>query len=89
VVWSRTRGRQAADLVMRLRESADEVEAALVESERDPRVDEYVDVPYLRSVWGMLRARNDAQAQYQAVAIVTRGLMAALFLATREGGEFA
>ncbi len=76
---NRTRGRQAGDLVPRLRASAGEVEAALNELARGLAA-EYVDVPYMRQVWQMIQAQDTPEAFDKSVTILTRGIMAGLFV---------
>jgi asparagine synthase (glutamine-hydrolysing) len=80
VVWNRRRGLQSADLVLRLRAHADEVEAALECCARDAAAVEYVDLTRLREVWASVRERHDLHTQRMAVAVLCRGLMAGLFV---------
>jgi asparagine synthase (glutamine-hydrolysing) len=79
VRFSRQRGIQAADLVPRLRASAHEVEAALAEIAQGPAA-RYVDVEYMREVWKLVAAQDTPLAFHQAVTILTRGIMAGLFV---------
>jgi asparagine synthase (glutamine-hydrolysing) len=76
---NRKRGRQAGDLVPRLRASASEVEAALNELARGPAA-EYVDVPYMRQVWQMIQTEDTPEAFHKSITILTRGIMAGLFV---------
>lgn len=76
---NRRRGLQSGDLVQRLCSSADEVEQALQDCARGPG-SEYVDVPYLRATWAQLRAQDSPDSFNKAVAILTRGIMAALWV---------
>jgi asparagine synthase (glutamine-hydrolysing) len=73
------RGRQAGDLVPRLRASADEVNAALDELQRGPAA-EYVDVRHMRGVWEMIRTRDTSEAFQKAVTVLTCGIMAGLWV---------
>ena len=75
---NRRRGRQAADLVPRLRVSAEEVNAALHELALGPAA-EYVDVPYMREVWQMVQTRSTPEAFTKSV-VLTRGIMAGLWV---------
>jgi asparagine synthase (glutamine-hydrolysing) len=81
VLWSRRRGRQASDLALRYTATAGEVEAALAICESSSCAAEIVDLRYLRETWRAIRGRADAASQQRAVAILSRGLMAGLFLA--------
>lgn len=76
---NRRRGRQAGDLVPRLRACADEVEEALDELASGPAV-EYVNVPYMREIWSMVRTDDTPQAFNKSMTILTRGIMAGLWV---------
>ncbi|MFZ6027641.1 MAG: asparagine synthase-related protein [Chloroflexota bacterium] len=76
---NRRRGRQAGDLVPRLRAEAQRVEAVLDDLARGPAA-VYLDVPYLRQSWQMIRVEDTPQAFLKATAVLTRGMMAGLFL---------
>lgn len=76
---NRRRGRQAADLIPRLRESAAEVESTLYELQGGPAA-EFVDVNYLRQVWGRVQAQDTPETFVDAIIILTRGIMAGLFV---------
>ncbi|MCM2357372.1 MAG: asparagine synthase-related protein [Geobacteraceae bacterium] len=76
---NRRRGRQAGDLVPRLRACADEVEAALDELASGPAA-AYVNVPYMREVWAMVRTDDTPEAFHKAVTVLTRGIMAGLWV---------
>lgn len=70
---------QAADLVPRLRACAGEVEEALSELENGP-ASAYVDVPYLREIWGLVQTQDTPEAFRLAITVLTRGIMAGLFV---------
>jgi asparagine synthase (glutamine-hydrolysing) len=76
---NRRRGRQAADLVPRLRRSAEEVESVLTEIENG-RGAEYVSVPAMRAAWERILTRNSPEALKLSITMVTRGIMAGLFV---------
>jgi asparagine synthase (glutamine-hydrolysing) len=76
---NRRRGRQAGDLVPRLRACAGEVDCALDELGRGAAAG-YVDVSYLRETWDVIRTQDTPRAYNQAVTILTRGIMAGLFV---------
>jgi len=77
---SARRGRQAADLGFRLLRAAAEVEAALDEIAASRLAREYLGVERMRSVWKALQQDVNAVTTHQAVTILTRGIMAGLFL---------
>ncbi len=76
---NRQRGRQAADIVPRLRASAGEVEAALNELDAGPAA-AYVDAPYMREVWTMIQTNDTPEAFGKSVTVLTRGIMAGLWV---------
>lgn len=76
---NRKKGCQAGDLVPRLRACADEVETALDELAAGPAA-AYVNVPYMREVWTMVRSDDTPEAFHKAVTILTRGIMAGLWV---------
>ncbi len=76
---NRRRGRQAGDLVPRLRASADEVEQALDECGQGPAAD-YLAIGRMRSVWQRARVEDSADIFALATTVLMRGLMAGLFV---------
>ncbi len=76
---NRRRGQQAGDLVPRLRACAGEVETALDELAHGPAA-AYVDVPYMRNVWQLVQTQDTPEAFHKAITILTRGIMAGLFV---------
>ncbi len=76
---NRRRGRQAGDLVPRLRACAAEVDCTLEELSHG-RAAEYVDVAYMRNVWQMVKTQNTPEALRKSVTVLTRGIMAGLFV---------
>jgi asparagine synthase (glutamine-hydrolysing) len=76
---NRRRGQQGGDLLPRLRAEAGEWDEALDQFGRGP-AGEYVDVHALRDAWRVIRAQDTPEAWSQAVVILTRGIMAGLFV---------
>ncbi len=80
------RGRQAGDLVPRLRASAAEVEAALAELAGGPAA-AYLDICHMRSVWATVQREDTPTALNRAVTVLTRGVMGGLYVnALADGG---
>lgn len=79
VRMNRRVGLQAADLVPRLRNSATAVERALAEIEGGPAA-RYVSIPIMRKAWGQILTEDTPQAFLLAVAVLSRGIMAGLFV---------
>lgn len=76
---NRRRGLQAADLAPRLRACAAEVEEALDELARGPAA-EYVHVAHMRRAWRVIQTQDIPEVYIKAVSILTRGIMAGLFV---------
>ena len=76
---NRRRGRQAGDLVPRLRASAPEVEQALAEIEGGP-AREYLDTAHMRATWQLIQTDDTREAFNKAITILTRGIMAGLWV---------
>jgi asparagine synthase (glutamine-hydrolysing) len=75
---NRRRGRQAADLVVRLRAEREAVEACLDELASSGAAG-VVNLPALRRAWANVLAHDNPAALVDAVNLITRGLMAGLF----------
>jgi asparagine synthase (glutamine-hydrolysing) len=80
VQWNTVRGRQAADVALRLLDHRDEMETALRGLESSPIVGEYLDIPALRSAWQALQAEVTIQTAQRATTLLMRGVMAGMFL---------
>jgi asparagine synthase (glutamine-hydrolysing) len=80
VQWNTIRGRQAADVALRLLDHRGEMEAALRGLESTPAVAEYLDLTALRAAWQALQAQVTPQTAQQARGLLLRGVMAGLFL---------
>lgn len=76
---NRKRGLQSSDLVLRLRDCADDVEDALDELSSGAAA-EYVDVDNMRQVWRMVLTEDTPNASIKASSILCRGIMAGLFV---------
>jgi asparagine synthase (glutamine-hydrolysing) len=81
------RGRQAGDRVPRLRASATEVETALDELARGPAA-AYLDMAYMRDVWRMVQRDNTPEAFRKSGTVLTRGIMAGLWVNGFASGEW-
>ena len=76
---NRRRGRQAADRVSRLRACMAEVNEAFIELEAGAAA-AYVDVPYMREVWEMVKTQDTPEALHKSATVLTRGIGAGLFV---------
>jgi asparagine synthase (glutamine-hydrolysing) len=80
VQWNTVRGRQAADVALRLLDHRDEMETALRGLESSPIVGEYLDLKALRASWQALQAEVTPQTAAKATTLLMRGVMAGMFL---------
>ena len=76
---NRRTGHQGADIVPRLRASAEEVAQTLGELETGPAA-RFVDVPYLQKTWAYVRDHDDHESFVKASRVLSRGLMVGLFV---------
>lgn len=75
------RGRQAADLVPRLRACSDEVSESLDHVSRtaaSASASGIIDIDCLREAWSKVLTEDTVEARRLAVSVLTRGLMGAL-----------
>lgn len=77
---NRRRGRQAGDLHQRLLDSAAEVDGALAEIAASPLAQQCLSLTRMREVWQDIHDNADSRSAHRAVTILTRGMMAGLFL---------
>jgi asparagine synthase (glutamine-hydrolysing) len=80
VQWNTVRGRQAADVALRLLDHRDEMEAALRSLASAPIVAEHLDLAALRAAWQALQAKVTPQTAQNAKTLLLRGVMAGMFL---------
>jgi asparagine synthase (glutamine-hydrolysing) len=80
VQWNTRRGSQGADLALRLRADAAEIDAAMNVLASSPAVREYVDVAVMQRRWTLVRDGAPAEA-LGAAPIFARTLLFSLFLA--------
>jgi asparagine synthase (glutamine-hydrolysing) len=79
----RTHGAQGADLALRLRSCASDVEATITALATSPAAD-YLDLVKLTAAWGMAK-ENDSRAALLAARTVCSGLFAGMGIASRFG----
>lgn len=72
-------GRQACDLVYRLRSSAKEVDSVLSELSAGAAA-AYVDLPRMQQTWQLIQRQETLETHIKSVTILTRGIMAGLFV---------
>lgn len=80
VQWNTVRGRQAADVALRLLENRAEMEATLARLERNGEATSCLDLRLMRRVWNELDGKVTPRTSYRAVTILMRGIMCGCFL---------
>jgi asparagine synthase (glutamine-hydrolysing) len=79
VQWNVRRGRQGADLPLRLQADAEALEPVVAQLAASPIVREYLDVAAFQRSWAAVRRGTDVEA-FAAAPVFTRILLFALFL---------
>jgi asparagine synthase (glutamine-hydrolysing) len=85
VVWNRRRGLQAADLALRIRQSAGEVRSTLDRLQASDTAREMLDLPYMRRVLESAETAMSPEIGLESELILMRGISAGLFLVGAEG----
>jgi asparagine synthase (glutamine-hydrolysing) len=80
VQWNTIRGRQAADVALRLLDHRDEMNAVLARMATASIVTNYIDLAALRSAWEALETQVTPETAQQATTLLLRGVLAGLFL---------
>lgn len=80
VRWNTLRGRQAADVALRLLLKPEEVENELYCMSNYPMIKEYLDCRAMRRVWEEFLAERTVQTAQRAAGLLLRGIMAGRFL---------
>ena len=81
---NKKRGSQAGDLGQRMLDTAPEVESTLAEVESSKLAKEYLDMERIRGVWDALKKEINIENSNRAVTILTRGMMAGMYLSDME-----
>ena len=81
---NRRRGGQASDLAQRLLDSAPEVESTLTELGASDLAQQYLSLKRMREVWEDIQKKIDRHNTHRAISILTRGIMAGLYLTDLE-----
>ena len=85
---SQQRGRQAGDVIQRIRHHSEEMSALLDQLQTHGVADRYLDLAYMRQVYDTLLERQDVTTTGKASTILLRGLCAGLFLVQSAGGMY-
>jgi asparagine synthase (glutamine-hydrolysing) len=76
---NRRKGRQAADLVTRLRSCPEEVDDGLAELQAGPAA-AYLSLAKMRTAWRAIQDYDNEDTYRAAISILTRGIMAGLYV---------
>ncbi|NNJ99277.1 MAG: hypothetical protein HKP58_02585 [Desulfatitalea sp.] len=80
VQWNEKRGKQAADVPLRLLRHRREMAAVFAKLDTDPRVSDCLDLPYMHRIWNEMRRSLTVRVSRQAETALLRGVMCGLFL---------
>ena len=81
VLFNPRKGRQAADLIPRLRETRDEVREALAQIHESRTARELLDLTRMETLFERIMTKADPKLTFEIHAILLKGLMTGLFLA--------
>jgi asparagine synthase (glutamine-hydrolysing) len=80
------RGYQAGDVIRRIQDYPQEMEAAIAELKACQAADYYLDLDYMQYLYDTLVEHQDVATTDQANTVLLRGLCSGLFLVQSEGG---
>jgi len=80
VQWNKIRGRQAADVALRLLRHPEEMEAVLSRLAVHREAPQYLDLDLMRRVWQDLQTEVNVRTSQQAATILLRGVMCGYFI---------
>jgi asparagine synthase (glutamine-hydrolysing) len=80
VQWNRVRGRQAADVALRLLDHGDEMNAVLRRLGANLEVSRYLDVELMSRTWTDLQAKITPRTSLRASTLLLRGVMCGCFI---------
>ena len=82
VLWNERKGRQAGDIIQRVREHRDEFEAVLTDLRSSSLATEILDLQRMTDVHNRIRTDINPDLSRDTVLVLLRGLMIGLFLQT-------
>jgi len=80
VQWNTRRGKQAADVALRLLDHVEEVNTVLEQLSASPAAVGYLDIDAMRHVWDEVRANQTPLTVFRVENLLLRGITAGLFL---------
>jgi len=80
VQWNTLRGKQAADIGLRMKKNCGQIAFELDMLEKSDIAKEYLDIQKMRLILQSLKKQADKSASYQCDTILLRGVMVGLFL---------
>jgi asparagine synthase (glutamine-hydrolysing) len=84
VQWNTRRGKQAADVALRLLDQVEEVNTLLDRLASSPAVADYLDIDAMRRAWKDIRTGPAPGTAFRAESLLLRGIMAGLFVESME-----
>ena len=80
VQWNSVRGKQAADVALRLLRNPEEMESILARLAAHPEASRYLDLELMRRVWRGLQAKVTVRTSALASTLLLRGIMCGCFI---------
>lgn len=80
VQWNTVRGKQAADVALRLVRHPAEMDALLARFDAHPEASRYLDLDLMRRVWGELQAEVNIRTKRRTETLLLRGIMCGCFI---------
>jgi asparagine synthase (glutamine-hydrolysing) len=84
VQWNTRRGKQAADVALRLLDHIEEIDAVLDQLKASPAAVSYLDISAMRHAWDEVRKNQTPRTAFRVESLLPRGIMAGLFLESLE-----
>jgi asparagine synthase (glutamine-hydrolysing) len=87
ILWNRDRGRQAADIVLRLKAESQRIGNIIDRLNKSSAAREILDLPKMTTILTRVQTENRTGIFTQSTNILLRGLMVGLFLLRHEGDK--
>lgn len=79
-LWNKQKGKQAADIIMRIRHSSSAIRDSLKQLQQSDLAQEYLDLPYMETVFKHTLTDINPLLTNQAGTVLLKGIMVGLFL---------
>ncbi|MFZ2961155.1 MAG: asparagine synthase-related protein [Candidatus Ozemobacteraceae bacterium] len=80
VQWNHRRGKQAADITLRLINASEDVEEELARLSRSSSVNAYLSIPAMAQAWKKIQDHGANSSENGAISLLMRGIQTGIFL---------